>query len=157
MPFIFGFILGQIFSSKDGFLAILLMPFVTLLLFGLGYIGFYAGSWYEDGATATIANITWQPWTWNWPGVNLAHQFIDFLTESIRLATGSKLGLAGVDDIFGLNFLFKWLFNTIGAMVAISINLFVATIPFYVINFAKFAYSFAVEPVMMKAKAPKAN
>jgi hypothetical protein len=157
MPFIFGFLLGQTLASKDGFLAILLMPFAALFVFGVGYLGFYAGTWYEAGATASLESITWNPWTWHWQGVNLAHQFFDFFVKSFSELTASNLGSPESAITLGLNLIFKWMMNTTGAMVAISINLFVATIPLYAIRFAKFAYEFVTTHKQLKLKASEEN
>lgn len=157
MPFIFGFLLGQTLASKDGFLAILLMPFAAFFVFGVGYLGFYGGTWYEAGATASVENITWNPWTWHWPGVNLAHQFFDFFVKGFSGFTASNLRSPESAITLGLNFIFKWMMNTTGAMVAISINLFVATMPLYAIRFTKFAYKFVTTRKQLKLKAIEIN
>lgn len=158
MPFIFGFLLGQTLASKDGFLAILLMPFAALFVFGVGYLGFYAGSWYEAGATASVESIAWgNPWTWHWPGVSLAHQFFDLFVKGFSGFTASNLGSPESTITLGLNFIFKWVMNTTGAMVAISINLFVATIPLYAIRFAKFTHTFVTTHKQLKLKTIEIN
>jgi hypothetical protein len=131
MELIFGFLLGRVVSSKDGFLALILFPFVIALFIGVVVLFTYGANWYEAGAALQSPTSAWYAWPWDWPGIQIAQMVLDWWNKSIDGAFGFGAVATKQEAVFSFEFIARWFHNVIGAMLAVFINLFVATIPIY--------------------------
>lgn len=132
MDLILGFILGRTMGSKNGILPLMLAPVAIALLFGTGVLVFYCASWYEAGVMHTSAPSAWYDWPWNWPGIQVAHSLLSTMNSVLGEFWGSNAAIPDLPP--AVDGLAEWCGNFVGAMLAISVNVFVATLPLHVIG-----------------------
>jgi hypothetical protein len=141
MDFIFGLFVGRWLRTKNGVVALLLLPFVFMVFIALGAFVVFGTDWYKTSLANLGAVPAWYAWPWDWPGVRAASMLLAQL--------GQLFGIAGSLELYTLDsstslfpVLHSWMLNFFGALVAITINVMVAMLPVYVIGNSLNLYQF---------------